>query len=164
MEANSTNQSDNAHFYYSLDMLFEDINKLTTKLEKQSFNVILGIAKGGLIPTTLLAYKLKIKDLRTVQVSSYCDEANQQGCMTEINGCAPFSESDHVLIVDDIADSGKTIQFVLDRYKIKNYKIVTLILKGHSKIIPDYYARTTDLWVDFFWELAKPPMEQEKNG
>jgi hypoxanthine phosphoribosyltransferase len=149
----------NKHFYYSPEMLFEDVKVLSMDLKKFSFNVILGIAKGGLIPTTLLAYQLKIKDLRTVQIFSYCDETNRQGCITEINSCAPFKDTDHVLIVDDIADSGKTIQFILDRYKIKNYKIVTLILKEHSKIIPDFYARKTNLWVDFFWELPQNPKE-----
>ncbi len=152
MQNLSEDLNDDQHFYYSPEMLVEDVKALSLELKKYTFNVILGIAKGGLIPTTLLAYQLKIKDFRSVQIFSYCDETKQQGQITEINCCAPFKDSDHVLIVDDIADSGKTIQFVLDRHTIKNYKIVTLILKEHSQIIPDFYARKTNRWVDFFWE------------
>ena len=78
MNEKKENKDQKQHIVYSPEMLLADVDSLSKELEKLNFNIILGIAKGGLFPATLLAYKLKIKDFRTVQIISYCDETNRQ--------------------------------------------------------------------------------------
>lgn len=164
MNEKKENKDQKQHIVYSPEMLLADVDSLSKELEKLNFNIILGIAKGGLFPATLLAYKLKIKDFRTVQIISYCDETNRQGTMVQLSNCTPFLITDKVLIVDDIADSGKTLDFVIKKYNLKNWKVATLVYKTSSKVVPDFYVRKLSQWqwVDFFWEYATEQTEQKE--
>ena len=61
-----------------------------------------------------------------------------------------------ILLVDDIADSGDTLQTVKDKLTVwhKEVTTLTLIYKTHSIIKPDYYyeKRINKQWVIFPWE------------
>jgi len=59
----------------------------------------------------------------------------------------------HSLIVDDIADSGKTIS------RFPKHITATLFLKPHCKVKPNFYAKNTNAWVQFPWETAEAPSE-----
>ena len=140
-----------ANFQYSLEMFQTDVSTLQKKLNNEKFELILGIAKGGLILATMLAYKLEINNLKTIQIKAY-EENTLQKEVKIINSCGYISPETSVLIVDDISDTGHTLDFVIKHLGLKNYKIVTLVYKPSSKIIPDYYIHTTEKWVNFFWE------------
>jgi hypoxanthine phosphoribosyltransferase len=63
-----------------------------------------------------------------------------------------------VLIVDDVADSGRTLSRTLNDLSVlikENILIATLFYKKTSIITPDYYAAVTDKWVVFPWEVTK---------
>jgi hypoxanthine phosphoribosyltransferase len=59
-----------------------------------------------------------------------------------------------ILIVDDIWDSGKTMQVVLDHFGDTNIVTSTLFWKETAKGKPDYYSQVAkeNEWIVFPWE------------
>jgi len=60
-----------------------------------------------------------------------------------------------VLVVDDVADTGRSLLLVrqhLLENGAKEVKVATIYYKPWSKIIPDYYERKTNCWIIFPWE------------
>jgi hypoxanthine phosphoribosyltransferase len=58
----------------------------------------------------------------------------------------------NTLIVDDIADTGKTLNnYTLNDYNY-SFPTATLFYKKRSIIQPTFYVETTDKWIVFPWE------------
>ena len=60
-----------------------------------------------------------------------------------------------ILLVDDVADSGKSLQLVYEHLlkKAKEIKTLTIFYKPWSSILPDYYVKETRAWIVFPWEF-----------
>ena len=62
---------------------------------------------------------------------------------------------ENTLIVDDIADTGKTLNdYTLNDYNY-SFPTATLFYKKRSIIQPTFYVETTDKWIVFPWETNK---------
>lgn len=119
-------------------------------------NVVIGVARGGWIPARLLADFFKVKETVNIKVEAYelIGELNVEAKITQDISVSLRDKS--VLIVDDIADSGSSLEVVLGSLKKrdpKEVKIATLYYKPKSSIIPDYYITQTNDWVIFPWEI-----------
>ena len=100
---------------------------IKVNLELEGINYIHGLSRGGLIPAVILSHKLKIPYTDTV---------------SNLN-------NSEVLIVDDIADSGKTLK------EWSNYRTAVLHYKPHSSLVePTIYStkHNTDDWIIYPWE------------
>jgi len=71
--------------------------------------------------------------------------------MDAVNGCS-------VLVVDDVADSGKTLDLVLKLVaeRVALARTAVLYDKPRSVIRPDYCWRSTDRWIVFPWSEHPP--------
>jgi hypoxanthine phosphoribosyltransferase len=92
-----------------------------------------------------------------VGVSSYNDDTNEQETLVCNTPDILFENwGGSILICDDIADSGRTLEFLADKIstypQIKRFTTVTLYYKAHSVFIPDFYVIETNKWVVFPWE------------
>ena len=64
-------------------------------------------------------------------------------------------EGKRILILDDVADTGKTLKLVRDHLLDKGageVKIATIYYKPWSIVRPDYYEKKTRKWIVFPWE------------
>jgi len=60
-----------------------------------------------------------------------------------------------VLIVDEVADTGKSLRLVkshLEEQGATEVKIMTIYYKPWSIVVPDWYAKETSRWIVFPWE------------
>ena len=141
---------------YTADELIKDTKNLAKKIKEFAPDVILPIARGGLTFAHLLSEELEIRDVRCINSIGYHDK-DMLDDITVFN--IPKIENKKVLIVDDIADSGKTLQKVVRLLKEKNptcsFKTVTIFYKEDSVFQPDFKVRQTDEWVEFFWNKSK---------
>ena len=145
---------------------WHDIEKAVEALaitirEEYDPDVIVGIARGGLIPAVRLSHLLSDLLMRVVHVKYYenVDETREE---PEIFWSDIEKLEGKVLIVDDVADTGNTLKLVMDHLKDKaeeDLKICTIAYKPFSKIEPDYYVYETKKWLVFPWEEA--PVERK---
>lgn len=109
----------------------ECISKLVELIRpnKDKYNFIYGIPRGGLIVGVWLSHQLGI---------DYVTDAD-----LEVLG-----PKDKILIVDDIADTGIT----LEKYDWLVSDTATLHYKPRSIRKPTYYAQETNDWIVYPWE------------
>lgn len=138
------------------DMLFSQVQKI----QKHSYkpDVIIGIAKGGLISARILSDLLETPQLEIVQIEFYTD-INQTQVKPVLK--QPLNKNlsgKKALIVDDIADSGESLKLAqthLQEQGAKEIKTATLFKKPFSTVIPDFYEKQTSHWVVFPWETKE---------
>lgn len=133
------------------------VDKMIVSLAKkirEDFNpdVIVGVARGGLIPAVKLSHLLGEKEFKTVHVRYYM---GRQHTKKPVLVADVGKVRGKVLVVDDVADTGESLALVISRLKKKGAREVrsaTLAYKPHSTTKPDYYVMETDRWIVFPWE------------
>ncbi|WP_232524654.1 phosphoribosyltransferase [Nocardioides mangrovicus] len=118
-------------------------------------DVVLGIARGGLGLAMGLGYALGVKNLSTVNVEFYTgvDERLDMPVMLPPTPAAVDLAGLNVLIADDVADTGRTIELVRDFFAghVAETRVAVVYEKPTTIVRPDYAWRTTDAWIDFPW-------------
>lgn len=143
----------------SWDDIYLDSLALAARIrrnEKVPFDTLVGISRGGLVLCRILSDLLDIQDLRILKCEYYTDvgETSKRPLISQ----EPQGQfrGKNVLVVDDVSDSGKSLVAITDYLKQKKsnkLRIVTLYMKPKSSQIPDYFARKTEAWIIFPWEL-----------
>lgn len=117
---------------------------------------IVAISRGGLTLGHLLSDFLKVP-ISTITIQSYTD-IQTAGVATLTAKLQSSIKHKHILLVDDVSDSGKTlIRAVkyLHRAGAANVTTVTMFYKPHSVFRPDYFAQITTDWILFPYEVTE---------
>ena len=135
---------------------------------KDSINVstIIGVSRGGLIPATLFAKELNVREVLSFGVKSYPEEGDYENRIHEpiiyqdINTCAPqLFRGDDILIVDDVSDKGNTFKFItnylLQMQPSMNLYTSSLYIKEDTSFKPHWWGNTLNDWIVFPWERYK---------
>jgi hypoxanthine phosphoribosyltransferase len=117
--------------------------------------MVIAIARGGLVPAGALAYAIGIKAAGTLNVEFYSDV---EETLPDPVVLEPLLDTDAVvgkrlLVVDDVADSGRTLHLVLGllRRHTPEVRSAVLYTKPRTIVRPDYSWRETDRWINFPW-------------
>lgn len=128
--------------------------------------IIVCVARGGLIPAGAIAYALDQKSMLVLNVEFYTGIGTT---LLDPRLVDPVPDNHamqgkRVLIVDDVADSGRTLEFVHGICAKYASEVRTAVLyeKPRSVIHCDYIWRETDLWIAFPWS-ALPPVNSSEN-
>ncbi len=116
--------------------------------------IIVGVSRGGWLPARILSDLLDIPQLTSIRIEFY-SEINQPNREPIITQPVPLPlHNKRVLLVDDITDSGKSLQLAKIELGKTADKIYTLTLyhKPWSCLTPDFYFIETSKWVIFPWE------------
>jgi len=114
---------------------------------------IIAISRGGLTLGHLLSDFLRIP-IATFTIQSYSD-LQTQGEIVITEPLKTKIAGKHVILVDDVADSGKTLKRAvsyLKRFKPSRITVVTMFYKPHSTFRPDFFAESTTKWILFPYE------------
>lgn len=123
-------------------------------------DIVLAIARGGLLPGGAVAYALGVKNSCAMNVEFYTD-VDQRLEVPLILPPAPelinLGDS-RMLIVDDVADTGRTLEVVeaFCEGKVAEVRTAVLYEKPQSVVKCDYVWRQTDRWIDFPWSVQGP--------
>ena len=149
---------DGKHLYVSYEEYHNLIEKLAIKIHQSDweFDTILCLARGGMRPGDILS-RVFDKPLAIMSTSSYrMDAGTIQGHLDIARYITtPKGEiAGRVLLVDDLADSGKTLRAVIDlltkRYPpITELRSAVIWTKALSTFTPDYSIQylPTDPWI-----------------
>ena len=135
----------NNKIFLSWDDIKNVVEKVVEKinnLEKKPYSLY-GVPRGGLIPATWISHKTGIN--------------YQQINSTQISKMADLS---HILIIDDICDSGKTIKEIRENFP--KVKVACLYHKETASETPDIYGEIVeDEWLVFPWESNETPGQRD---
>ena len=123
-------------------------------------DMILAIARGGLLVAGALGYALGVKNLYTMNVEYYTG-VDQRLEVPMILPPTPDLVDVHdqrVLIADDVADTGHTLALVKEFCvgKVAEVRCAVLYEKPRSVVKCEYVWRSTDLWIEFPWSDQPP--------
>ncbi|WP_102159384.1 phosphoribosyltransferase [Zhihengliuella halotolerans] len=123
--------------------------------------IVIAVARGGLLPAGSLSYALGLKLADAINVEFYTDVHET---LPDPVLLAPMLDEDAIkgkrlLVVDDVADSGRTLALVLDILRGQGAEARSAVLysKSASVVDPDFVWRRTDEWIVFPWS-AEPPV------
>ena len=124
-------------------------------------DIILAIARGGLLPAGALGYALSIKNVFVVSVEYYTgiDQRLDFPVMLPPQLNLVDIKDSKVLIVDDVADTGHTLKAVQEFVgtTVSEARSAVIYEKPQSVVKCEYVWRQTDRWIDFPWS-DKPPI------
>jgi hypoxanthine phosphoribosyltransferase len=138
------------------DMLLSQAEKIRQSSFKA--DVIVGVTRGGWVPARVLSDLLGVPDFATVRVEFYLGVAETRNEPVLIHGVSAAVTGKKVLIVDDVADTGKSLQLAREhvlQQGATEVRIATVYRKPWSVINPDYYEAETSCWVVFPWETKE---------
>ncbi|HEY9035339.1 MAG TPA: xanthine phosphoribosyltransferase [Pseudomonadales bacterium] len=135
----------------SWDELHRNTRALAKQLlaEGREYHGIVGIARGGLIPATLLAREMGIRLIDTLCIASY--EHTAQGEASVLKGM-PGEDGNGWLLVDDLVDTGNTANIA--RALLPKAYFVAIYAKPQGKPLADAFVKEVDqdLWLHFPWD------------
>jgi hypothetical protein len=141
----------------SWNQVYAMLLSLADKIRKNKFDpdVIVGVSRGGWPPARVLSDLLGNPNLANVRAEFYVGiaETEHEPALTQ-----PVSvpvRGKKVLLVDEVADTGKSLKLVkqhLIEQNASEVKVATVYYKPWSTVKPDYYEKKTMLWVVFPWE------------
>jgi hypoxanthine phosphoribosyltransferase len=130
--------------------------------------IILAIARGGLLPAGALGYALSVKNVFVMNVEYYSGIDTRLDFPVMLPPLLNQIElkDQHVLIVDDVADTGHTLKAVHDFCVpvVADVRNAVLYEKPHSIVKCEYVWRRTDRWIDFPWSDKPPVLAPKAEG
>ncbi len=145
-------------------MTWNDVHRLSLMLTKKVIesgylpDVLVGILRGGYIIARIVADILNVEELGVVEVKFYKSIGERAERPVITQPLILDVRDKNVLIVDDVVDSGRTLEIVSQQVRLrgaKNVKSAALFVKPRSIINPDYYVVKTTKWVLFPWEICE---------
>ena len=121
---------------------------------------IVAIARGGLIPATIVARELDIRLIDTLCVASY--DHQTQGAPRVLK--SPQGEGQGWLLIDDLVDTGTTARIA--RGLLPKAHFAAVYAKPAGRPLVDTYVTevSQDTWIHFPWDMdmqfVRPIAEQ----
>lgn len=138
-----------SHLHVSWDEYHRLIESLAIEVRDSTweFDVVLGLARGGLRVADVLS-RLFDKPMAVLAASSYREGGGTVQGVLKISSSIALIESQlgpRVLVVDDLADTGKTLAAVVAHLQaeypaIAELRTAVLWTKSHSVFRPDFTA------------------------
>lgn len=144
----------------SWDDLFWDTIELARKIRdtRQHFHILVAIARGGWVVGRILSDMLNIKRVGGITISFYEDIDKRKKEPIILQPLNIDIKDKSIILVDDIADTGKTLQKAKDHIEklgAAEVKTSTLYIKPWCNFIPDFYVKKVDRWVVFPYEYRE---------
>jgi uncharacterized protein len=123
-------------------------------------DIILGIARGGLLVAGALSYALGVKNTFTMNVEFYTgvdERLPVPMLLPPVPDLVDLHDA-RMLIADDVADTGQTLALVKGfcAGQVGEVRVAVLYEKPRSIVDCEYIWRCTDLWIDFPWSIEPP--------
>ena len=126
--------------------------------------MILSIARGGLLVGAALGYALAVKNVYTMNVEYYTGVDERLEVPRILPPAPDFVDLQEarILIADDVADTGHTLRSVeaFCAGKVGEVRVAVLYEKSQSVVECDYVWKRTDRWIEFPWSAAGPVAER----
>jgi hypoxanthine phosphoribosyltransferase len=142
------------------NQIYNMLLNLADKIKDSGFkpDIIVGVSRGGWPPARVISDLMGNACLANVKAEFYLGvaETKKEPLLTQPVSMEVAGRK--VLVVDEIADTGKSLKLVKEHIIQKGaseVKIATVYYKPWSIVKPDYYEKKTSHWVVFPWEIKE---------
>lgn len=152
-------------FHVSWDQIHRDARALSWRLdgkgpgENGQWRAVVAITRGGLVPAMIVSRELDIRVIDTISVKSYHSgggkaDQRREAVVTKAPQAELMGDGSGILVVDDLVDSGKTLELIRSLYPKAHF--ATVYAKPHGKPQVDTYVTevSQDTWIFFPWDMA----------
>ena len=147
-------------FHISWDQSHRDARALAWRLEKEGpgpqggWRAVVAITRGGMAPAMIVARELDIRTVDTISVKSYDHQTQADAIILKSPDAAIMGDGEGVLIIDDLVDSGKTLELVRRLYPKAHFATVYAKPKGRPMVDTYITEVSQDTWIFFPWDMA----------
>lgn len=146
-------------FHVSWDQLHRDARALSWRLDGKGpieggWKAIVAITRGGLVPAAIVARELNIRVIDTISVKGYNHQTQSDPIVTKSPQSDLMGEGEGILVIDDLVDSGKTLELVRQLYPKAHFATVYAKPKGRVQVDTYITEVSQDTWIFFPWDMA----------
>lgn len=147
------------------DELQELAKKVAVKVRRAQYkpDMIIALARGGLVPARQLSDLLSIKDVAAIKVEHWGVTANKDQKAVLKYPISIDLSGKKILVVDDITDTGESLMVAVEFLKTLNPTDIRTSTLQHipgSKHVPDFYGEALGewTWVVYPWNFLEDMM------
>lgn len=146
-------------FHVSWDQIHRDSRALAWRLDGHGpvdggWTAVVAITRGGMAPAMIVARELDIRKVDTISVKSYDHQSQSEAKILKSPDKVMMGDGEGILIVDDLVDSGKTLEVVRNLYPKAHFATVYAKPKGEPQVDTFITAVSQDTWIFFPWDMA----------
>ncbi|HHL20610.1 MAG TPA: xanthine phosphoribosyltransferase [Aliiroseovarius sp.] len=147
-------------FHVSWDQIHRDSRALAWRLDGQgpgeagAWKAIVAITRGGMAPAMIVARELDVRLVDTVSVKSYDHQTQSEPKVLKAPDMELVGDGDGVLVVDDLVDTGRTLEAV--KALMPKAHIATVYAKPMGRPMVNTFITevSQDTWIFFPWDMA----------
>ena len=151
-------------FHISWDQIHRDSRALAWRLDGQgpddgAWKAVVAITRGGMAPAMIVSRELDIRTVDTISVKSYHSGGGKADQRREAQVLKSpdkdlMGDGTGILIIDDLVDSGKTLELVRNLYPNAHFATVYAKPKGRPQVDTFITEVSQDTWIFFPWDMA----------
>ena len=146
-------------FHISWDQIHRDSRALAWRLDGRGpegggWRAIVAITRGGMAPAMIVARELGIRLVDTISIKSYDHQDQGEAQVLSRPDAAMMGDGTGVLVIDDLVDSGKTLDVVRRLYPKAHFATVYAKPKGEPMVDTFITGVSQDTWIFFPWDMA----------
>ncbi len=151
-------------FHISWDQIHRDSRALAWRLDghgpdEGAWKAVVAITRGGMAPAMIVARELDIRTVDTISVMSYHSgggkaDQRREAKVLKSPDAEIMGDGTGVLIVDDLVDSGKTLELVRQLYPKAHFATVYAKPEGEPQVDTFITGVSQDTWIFFPWDMA----------
>ena len=151
-------------FHVSWDQLHRDARALAWRLQGRgpddgNWRAVVAITRGGMAPAMIVARELDIRTVDTISVKSYHsgggkEDQRREAQVIKSPNAEMMGDGEGILIVDDLVDTGKTLELVRKLYPKAHFACVYAKPEGEKQTDTFITGVSQDTWIFFPWDMA----------
>ena len=146
-------------FHVSWDQIHRDARALAWRLDGHgpdngAWKAVVAITRGGMAPAMIVSRELDIRTVDTISVKSYDHQNQSQAEVLKSPDPDLMGDGTGILVIDDLVDSGRTLELVRAAYPKAHFATVYAKPKGRPMVDTFITEVSQDTWIFFPWDMA----------
>ena len=146
-------------FHISWDQIHRDSRALAWRLDGHgpdngAWKAVVAITRGGMAPAMIVARELDIRTVDTISVKSYDHQDQAEAQVLKAPDADLMGDGTGILVIDDLVDSGKTLELVRQMFPNAHFGTVYAKPKGRPQVDTFITEVSQDTWIFFPWDMA----------
>jgi len=146
-------------FHISWDQIHRDSRALAWRLDGHgpdngAWKAVVAVTRGGMAPAMIVARELDIRTVDTISIKSYDHQSQSEAIVLKAPDATLMGDGTGVLIVDDLVDSGKTLEVVRKMFPSAHFATVYAKPLGEPMVDTFITGVSQDTWIFFPWDMA----------